>query len=258
MLKDRIRAALHSPHPWRRLFHFAGGLVLTSLPVSFRRRLFRGERYRCPICGSSLRGFLPLHRPYHRYCPVCWSLQRHRLVWLLFERRQLWAEGRGRFLHVAPEPALAAYFRQHVANYVSLDRYARAQVKMDVMRLGFPDGAFDFVYCSHVLEHIPDDRRAMAEFYRLLRPGGRAVILVPILRERTFEDPSITSPVERERLFGQFDHLRAYGLDFADRLREAGFEVEPITAPMLASEAEIETMGLPTADEEAVFLCTKR
>jgi ubiquinone/menaquinone biosynthesis C-methylase UbiE len=108
---------------------------------------------------------------------------------------------------------------------MTADLHSPAMVKMDITNIQFPDETFDVVYCSHVLEHVPDDRKAMREFYRVLKSNGWAVLLVPIIVEKTFEDPSIDKPKDRLRLFGQSDHVRKYGRDYVDRLRESGFSV---------------------------------
>src|SRR5205823_10364596 len=117
-------------------------------------------------------------------------------------------------------------------------------VAMDITAIQFPDESFDVIYCSHVLEHVPDDRRAMREFHRVLKTGGWAILLVPITAERTVEDPSVLDPAERLRLFGQEDHVRRYGPDYTDRLREAGFEVAEVAVTDLVNAADARRMGL--------------
>ena len=104
----------------------------------------------------------------------------------------------------------------------------RGEVVADITALPFPEAAFDVVLCSHVLEHVDDDHGALAEIVRVLRPGGTALLLVPFEKslEETYEDPTITSPSEREKAFRQYDHVRLYGRDFTDRVRAAGLEVE--------------------------------
>lgn len=138
-----------------------------------------------------------------------------------------------RLLHFAPEPAMRKVFAERPnVEYITTDlEMADVTLRMDIHDLLFRDEVFDFVVCSHVLEHVSDDRAAMGEIRRVLRPGGIALILVPILSTpggRTFEDPSITAPEDRERAYGQADHIRAYGQDFPDRAREAGLEVEEL------------------------------
>jgi predicted SAM-dependent methyltransferase len=131
-------------------------------------------------------------------------------------------------------------------------------VKMDVTDIRFPDGAFDVVYCSHVLEHVLEDKRAMREFYRVLKVGGWAIILVPIFpgRLETFEDPSVTDPAERTRLFGQKDHVRWYGQDYLERLRESGFVVNVVNPEDFLAKNEIEHMGITSSAGE-IYFCTK-
>ena len=254
-IDDRVRAALRSPEPLRRLFDFIYAGLLFRLPRPVRRRLFAGERHFCPICGSRLRRFLVLHRAYHLWCPVCRSLQRHRLVWLLLQRE--WQERLRpgvRLLHLAPEPALAAHFRRLAGEgYVSGDLSAgQVMVKLDVAALPFAAASFDLLYCSHVLEHVPDDRAALVELRRVLAPDGQALLLVPITAAETEEDPTLADPVERERRFGQHDHVRRYGPDFAARMAAAGFQVRRIQTEELADPTAVRRFGLTPG--EVVFL----
>lgn len=254
----RIQAALTSPDRTKKLVDFLAAQILFSLPEGLRRWYFRGETYYCPICESHLRCFLRLHRPYHQFCPVCRSLQRFRLVWLFFNSRYVQLGSKPeRMLHIAPEEALAHRFRRVPGlDYLSADLHnPKAMVKMDVSNIQYPENSFDIIYCSHVLEHVPDDRRALAEFYRVLRPGGYALLIVPILSSVTFEDPTITSPQERQRLYGQHDHVRSYGPDFKERVEEAGFLVSPYKTNDIATEEQAERMGLGHA--ETLFLCRK-
>lgn len=254
----RIKAAAHASDRWTRLSHYLYAMILFHLPVSIRRRLYAGKQHYCPLCASHIRKFLALHRPYHKWCPVCRSLQRPRLGWLFLNSP---AVGISRhplaLLHIAPEPALASHLMtMSNVDYLSADLFdPKAMVKMDITQIDYPDRSFDLIYCSHVLEHVSDDRKAMSEFWRVLKPGGKAIILVPILGQVTFEDASITDPVERERVFGQHDHVRSYGLDFVQRLELAGFQVIPIKPQDLASQDEIERLGLPT--DETIFFCIR-
>jgi SAM-dependent methyltransferase len=160
-------------------------------------------------------------------------------------------------LHIAPEEALRqAFQRLPDIGYVSMDLHAPdILVRADAGRLPFASHVFDFIYCSHVLEHIPDDRAAMRELQRVLRPGGVAMVLVPVWDKPTFEDPGVIDPVERERLFGQFDHVRWYGCDIIDRLSDSGFSVRMIRAGDVADAAVIGHFGLDESD--VMFVCTK-
>ncbi|MGQ9854212.1 MAG: class I SAM-dependent methyltransferase [Candidatus Oleimicrobiaceae bacterium] len=163
-----------------------------------------------------------------------------------------------KLLHVAPEQCLAARFREQLRdNYLTADVLdPRAMVKMDITDIHYPDQSFDAIICSHVLEHVQDDKRAMREFFRVLKDGGWAMLLVPITSQQTFEDPSITDPKERLKVFGQEDHVRRYGPDYVDRLRAAGFKVEITTIRDLVDHKEAVEMGLTPASGE-IYYCTK-
>lgn len=192
----------------------------------------------CPLCATKTDEFLPFageavkqQRP-NAKCPSCGALERHRLAWLYFlNETDLFAGPEPkRMLHVAPEPVLFAKLRSEpLIDYVSADltpSYAQDEMeRMDITDIGYADDTFDAIYCSHVLEHVPDDRKAMRELARVLKPTGWAIILVPILRELTEEDPTVVTAEERSKRFGQFDHVRAYGKDYANRLADAGFAV---------------------------------
>ena len=128
-------------------------------------------------------------------------------------------------------------------------------VEMDLTDTRADDDSFDMILCSHVLEHIPDDRKAMAELHRILRTGGHLFIQVPIGDKPTYEDFSITSPQERERAFGQKDHVRIYGPDIVQRLADAGFRVQTVKASDLCSQAESQAIA---AKGRSVLVCTKR
>jgi ubiquinone/menaquinone biosynthesis C-methylase UbiE len=127
---------------------------------------------------------------------------------------------------------------------------------MDITDIQYPDETFDVIYCSHVLEHVPDDKKAIREFFRVLKQDGWAILVVPITADRIIEDPSIVTPAERLRVFGQEEHVRRYGPDFAGRLREADFKVRVSRVSDLFKPEEILRMGLPRASEETYY-CTK-
>ena len=203
--------------------------------------LYVGKGKECPLCGCQRRKFLPYGYVTSRenaLCPNCLSLERHRLLWLWLLRES--DIGRGamalpRLLHIAPEVALMRKFRKMYAReaerYVTADLESPlADMHFDVQQIPIEDKAFDCVICNHILEHVEDDRKALSEIHRVLRKGGWGVILSPVEleREKTFEDDTITDREERTRIFGQYDHRRIYGRDYAERLQEAGFEVYDI------------------------------
>lgn len=204
----------------------------------FFRRAVRGVAERlvgryCPLCGSKPRYFRPAGILERSQCPECGSHQRHRLAWIALHQLTPLFDGKPRrILHVAPEDAVAKLLKAIPnANYRSCDLDPQlADEQVDLTAMPFADGSLDFIYCSHVLEHIPDDRKAMQEIRRVLSPQGFALIMVPIFRAITDEDPSVTDPEERTRRFGQFDHVRVYGEDFCDRLRDAGLSLSVLSS----------------------------
>ena len=204
-------------------------------PYALARRLYLRIRYAgravlCPVCGGHFRDWIvPEGRPWHQICPACESLPRQRLIWLWLRQDPSAFTRPTRLLHVAPELGLQRNLRRLPnISYVSTDIASPlAAVRADLTATPWPDETFDVVLCNHVLEHIPDDRKAMAELHRLLRPGGWGLALVPFQPDRTtHEDATITAAADRLRAFGQEDHVRLYGADYLERLRDAGFDVE--------------------------------
>lgn len=159
-------------------------------------------------------------------------------------------------LHVSPEPVLGEKFKAQYRDYVSIDLDGRkAMQAMDVTALTFPNETFDAVVCNHVLEHVPNDRAAMAEIYRVLKPGGWASLQVPIKGDMTTEDPSVTDPAERQRMYGQEDHVRQYGRDYVSRLKRAGFKVRVIPKETLAEPEFLDRLSVECENE--VILAAK-
>ncbi len=162
-------------------------------------------------------------------------------------------------LHVAPETCLVDLFSNACGDgYLTADLLSdQVMQKMDVTNIPYPNDSFDSIVCSHVLEHVPDDRAVMREFYRVLRPGGWAILNFPITGEATFEDSTITSPEDRLRVFGQEDHVRIYGPDYLERLQEAGFCVEVVHAQDLLVESELVRQSMTNAARGEIYWCTK-
>jgi hypothetical protein len=224
-----------------------------------------GGSYQCNVCGRSFRKFKQNERFTNNEleCPFCKSRPRHRTFLIYFNERTDLFDGKPkRMLHVAPEAFLTPIFRaQRNIDYLSGDlnpgneAIGVVMVQMDITDIHYPDNSFDVIYCSNVLEHVPEDRRAMRELARVLKPGGWALIAVPVVGDRTtFEDPNVTTPTERERVFGQWDHVRIYGRDFVDRLRESGFEVTVDTLPRSFSDERVRKHGLSRED---IYFCRK-
>jgi SAM-dependent methyltransferase len=185
----------------------------------------------------------------------------YRLGWWYLSRQHgdLLSAGK-RVLHVAAEPEIRRQLQSVPGlTYAALDLDPRrASLLADLLRLPLKDGTIDLVYCSHVLEHVDDDRAALREMRRVISPTGAALLQVPITTEETWGDPSVTDPAERTRLFGQFDHVRRYGPDFIDIVRSCGFEVDHVRVPDLPREL-VRRHGLPQHSDEAafdVFWCT--
>lgn len=191
-----------------------------------------GGAFACPVCGGRYRRFLPFGLDGRRNarCPGCGSLERHRFMWMHLRDRHRLLQRHLRLLHIAPEHCVRDALAVNPGlNYVSVDMFDPAADRAaDLTALPFRDASFDFAICSHVLEHIEDDRKAMAELFRVLAPGGRAVVMVPIEMERpeTYEDMSIDTAAGRDRAFGHPYHVRICGADYPDRLRQAGFAVK--------------------------------
>lgn len=159
-------------------------------------------------------------------------------------------------LHIAPEYEFEVKLRKVPGlDYLTSDlNNPRAMVKMDITAIEYPDDYFDVIYCSHVLEHVHDDRKAMRELNRVLNIDGWGVFMVPITSKKTFGDSSVTNPSERERRFGQSDHVRVYGTDFRDRLEEEGFSVTCFTGPGVVGDDNIIKFGLK---DDIVFFVKK-
>jgi SAM-dependent methyltransferase len=232
-----------------------------SVYLGVRSRLYRGKGVSCPCCGGTFSRFLNVGSPARpAACPGCDSRERHRLLHMYLHQRTNLFKEPVRLLHFAPEPCLYA----ELANSPNIDYLSgdlsspMAMERIDITDIRFPDGTFDAILCSHVLEHILDDALAMRELYRVLRPGGWAILQVPMdpAREQTFEDPGITDPRERERMFGQWDHVRVYGRDYAQRLRGSGFHVTAVRFPAELGEAMISQCGLDRSED--VYHCIKR
>uniref|UniRef100_UPI004057B96D class I SAM-dependent methyltransferase n=1 Tax=Alistipes sp. TaxID=1872444 RepID=UPI004057B96D len=246
-MKRLIRWALnHIPRRW--LQRMAGWAV----PVM--GLLYVGRGRECPLCGTRRRRFLPYGYVTSRedaLCPHCLALERHRMIWLWIERNTDLMASRPRLLHIAPEVSLMRHFKRvyrGTEGYITADLESPlADMHFDVQHIPLESRSVDVVIANHLFEHVKDDRLAMRELYRIMRPGGWGIMVVPEDRGRatTFEDDTITDPAERTRIFGQYDHLRVYGRDYDDRLREAGFEVERIAfaASLTKEERRLYAVG---------------
>ncbi len=208
---------------------------------------YAGKAVQCPICLHNYGRFLPYGRINPRpnaLCPSCLSLERHRLIWLYLREKTTFFSKPQDILHIAPEHCFMAPFQlRHGDHYITADLESPlAKVKMDIHKMPFKDGSFDAVLCNHVLEHVDDDIQAMKEILRVLRPGGWAIMQVPFFSpvpEHTIEDKSITGVREREKAFGQDDHVRKYGKDYTARIERSGLiaKADPFASQLSEDEA---------------------
>ncbi len=225
---------------------------------------YRGNKVECTVCQSTFSEFLPYGRLVSRsnaLCPNCLALERHRLLWLFLNQKTSFFEQKLDVLHIAPELCFMDRFEKvHGDRYITADiESPLAKVKLDVHDIPYPEANFDVVFCNHVMEHVTDDYKAMSEIFRVLKPGGFAILQIPLfhpLKDETYEDPTITDPRERETAFGQDDHVRMYGKDYADRIRSVGFEVEESKYVEEFSPEEQKRYALPT--DEIIFYCKKK
>ena len=207
----------------------------------------KGNKYTDPIDGKSFKTFLPYGYGNQRnnvLSPSTLSLERHRLLWLYLKNETNFFSKHLKVLHFAPEQAFYKRFKKlENLDYTTTDLNSPlADVKADICNLPFEDNSYDVILCNHVLEHIPDDTKAMQELYRVLKPNGWGIFQIPqdLSRETTFEDNSITDKKERAKIFGQYDHVRVYGRDYFDKLESVGFKVEAIDYTNKISIAEVE------------------
>jgi SAM-dependent methyltransferase len=223
----------------KKLFKF----ILNTIPRPLLIRLsyvarpilafaLKGNKFTDPIDGKSFRSFLPYGYGRQRnnvLSPSTLSLERHRLLWLYLKNETDFFTASHKVLHFAPEQAFYKRFRNMKnLDYTTTDLFSPlADVKADICNLPFGDNSYDVILCNHVLEHIPDDTKAMQELYRVLKPGGMGIFQIPqdLNREKTFEDDTITDQKQRAEIFGQYDHVRVYGRDYFDKLRSIGFTV---------------------------------
>jgi len=287
---DRVRHAVRGTYwrardqvllraPWIRPSHWAGRRGLGSKARRFFRRpelfflrrmallgrglLFFGRAYRCPCCGWSSRGFVGewglFGSNHDGYCPRCNAKARHRRLWLYMQEHMGLSEGTMRLLEVAPWWAISRRLMQAPnVRFIGLDlerRGPNVTVVGDATRIPLASNSLDAALCTHTLEHIAEDRTAMRELHRVLKPGGWAIVSVPLrLDGPTYEDSTVTDPEDREREFGERGHVRHYGWDIEGRLQEAGFSVTLDRAEQIP-DATRRRFGL--RDDENLFICRK-
>lgn len=228
--------------------------VLINLSVFLRPVIylfFKGNNFYDPIDGKSYRKFLPYGYGKSRenaLSPGTLSLERHRQMWLYLQNETDFFTKNYKVLHIAPEQEFLRKFKKMKnLDYISADLFSPiVDVKADILDLPFENESFDVIICNHVLEHIEDDRKAMSELFRVLKKGGWGILQVPMKNslEKTYEDFTIKDPKERKKHFGQYDHVRWYGMDYFDRLKSIGFQTDANYYSRKFSAEEIKKFGL--------------
>lgn len=235
---------------------------VSHLFLLFIAPFYRGTNFEDPIDGTTYRRLLPYGRLRPRknaLAPKSMSLERHRLIWLFMKEKTNFFSDNLKFLHIAPEYCFKLKFKKlKNLDYITGDLISPwADVKMDIQDIPFEENTFDVIMCNHVLEHVDDDKKSMEEFYRVMKPGGWGIFMVPVdyNNEVTLEDPNITDPKEREAHYWQSDHLRLYGKDYGKKLASVGFDVDESDFLKQLDPELAKRFALPP--EEIVYYCKK-
>ena len=243
--------------------------VLERLEARIRRLrrrasplVWAGDAVHCPVCDRSFRGFRPAGKRRARrenaICPYCASRERDRLVFLFLCSAEAPQPG-SPFLHIAPEACLQPKLRQLAGSDYRTADLLRTDVdeSFDVMAIPHADATFHAVYSSHVLQDVPDDIRAMAELFRVLKPGGWAILNVPVTAEVSVDhrDAPLLERSQRDRR--PPEHLRTYGLDFPNRMASVGFKVRVIGPDDVAGPDEQARFGIAGNASGSIYLGLK-
>ncbi|GAA4314752.1 hypothetical protein GCM10023183_35080 [Nibribacter koreensis] len=246
-------------------------LLKALLPAQTRLRLrsyswwargwfYQGKEVFCPLCEGHFQKFLPfgVERRPQALCPKCHTLERHRLLWLYLQEQVQVETQQLSVLHMAPEPVLQEKLKRLPnLQYRSADLSSPlAMDKVDIQRLPYADASFDLILCSHVLAHVPDEKLALQELSRVLKPKGRLLLQARIFLDlpQTLEEADVATPQQRLKAHGQADRFRKYGLDFSERVSAQGFAVSPVDYAQTRTSQEQQHLGL--GQQEIIFVAT--
>ncbi len=239
-------------------------IALLMMGMRIRSLAYRGQAFTCNCCGRSFRKFWSYgNKPRdNALCPWCHSLERTRVLMAFLERETRVFETGTLILHFAPEAPILRRIKRSArpGDYVAADlNPALGETVIDMTRIPFPARYFDYVLCSHVLGHIPDEARAIDEMYRVLKTGGQALVMtvMDLQNPHTVEDPSVTTPGERLKRYGEPDLVRLHGRDFATRLQRSGIRVEEIDYSQRLTPEERARLSTGNGERELIFCCTR-
>jgi SAM-dependent methyltransferase len=236
--------------------------LFSHIPLKIYAGFMKGDAVECTVCSGKFKKFLPYGRLEPRenaLCPSCLALERHRLMYLYLKKKTNFFSKKLKVLHIAPEYCFIDRFEELPnLEYVTADiESPLAKVKMDIEKIQYPENSFDVIFCNHVLEHVEHFDVATSELYRVLKPGGWAIMQSPqdLSLAHTLQDDSITDPRERERVFRQSDHLRLFGKDYGKELARAGFKVTEDEFVKELLKEQSTRYALPM--EEIIYFCEK-
>ncbi|MDD3436789.1 MAG: methyltransferase domain-containing protein [Candidatus Gastranaerophilales bacterium] len=231
--------------------------------LSFKNLLWKKKSY-CPVCNQTnvFLTFGVVTRRKNAKCRNCGAFERHRFMYHIYKKEFLDADFPVKIMHTAPENCISdLIFKNPYLEYIPVDLQPENYnfincMREDVTNLSFGDETFDFILSNHVMEHILDEEKFLSELLRVLKTGGKLILTFPINfnLEKTFEDSSITTDEDRLKYYGQRDHVRVYGLDIIDKLKN-NYNTDCITPEEILSDEAIEKMSLLSPD--VVFVITK-
>lgn len=264
MIKKRLKKMLHRILPERAYER------LRTVYKHMKIIHLYGNKYYCPCCQHNFRVFINFACDTSIYnkdryvktykntvCPYCHSVPRHRIIGSYYEKDLSKLKDK-KILIFGMSLAGSEWFKRHKLSYKTADLFAEADYKIDIQNIDMSDQCMDVIFCNHVLEHVSDYKGALKELYRILKPKGILEVSVPILPKyiEPFEDPSVTDPIARKELFGQYDHLRIFGTNFVNDLKNAGFNIETLSGEDFDNNIR-PVIGPADYDINTIYICQK-